>query len=182
MLCNLSKKFVSAERGLFLPSPSVKILLLSRSSVLYVVVFQEVLTTEYKPEIMHSVLDLGELSAWLKQGSREWQAWLTVTLSLWINRAAKEAKKAKQATKKTAVSAAKVRCSRWTEIVKCLFGIYQVVMQHSSCTSLEGNSQLRLEEAFAHLLGSGSTWIKFLYLELQLYEQLNRTKWFFQKK
>lgn len=74
MLCNLSKKFVSAERGLFLPSPSVKILLLSRSSVLYVVVFQEVLTTEYKPEIMHSVLDLGELSAWLKQGSREWQA------------------------------------------------------------------------------------------------------------
>lgn len=60
--------------------------------------------------------------------------------------------------------------------MKCLFGIYQVVMQHSSCTSLEGNSQLRLEEAFAHLLGSGSTWIKFLYLELQLYEQLNRTK------
>lgn len=115
------------------------------------VVFQEVLTIEYKPEIMHSVLDLGELSAWLKQGSREWQAWLTVTCSLWINRAAKEAKKAKQATKKTAVSAAKVRCSRRTETTKYLSGIYQVVMQHSSHTSLEILSCVQKKHLFTYL-------------------------------
>lgn len=75
----------------------------------------------------------------LRQGSNGRRGNCYSFLSL--NRAAKEAKKAKQATKKTAVSAAKVRCSGWIEIIKWNMPCWKSLLLHC----LMGNYHLDLE-------------------------------------